>query len=87
MKKLSLFIMTIALTFNLMATNTWDGSSEPWTQGDGTYYNPYRIETAAHLAYLAEKVNEGYQSSGQGVFEGEYFLLTDDLDLMTGSLR
>ena len=81
MKKLSLFIMTIALTFNLMATNTWDGSSEPWTQGDGTYYNPYCIETAAHLAYLAEKVNEGYQSSGQGVFEGEYFLLTDDLDL------
>ena len=81
MKKFVLSIIAIALTFNLMATNIWDGSSEPWTQGDGTFYNPYRIETAAHLAYLAEKVNEGYQSSGQGVFEGEYFLLTDDLDL------
>ena len=45
--------------------------------------NPYLIETAANLAYLAEKVNEGYQSSGQGVFEDEYFLLTDDLDRTT----
>lgn len=81
MKKLSLFIVTIALTFNLMAADIWDGSSEPWTQGDGTYYNPYRIETSAQLAYLAEKVNEGYQSSGQAVFEGQRFLLTDDLNL------
>ena len=81
MKKLSLLLLAIVLTFNLMATNVWDGSSEPWTEGDGTYYNPYRIETAANLAYLAEKVNEGYQSPGQDVFTGEYFLLTDDLDL------
>lgn len=81
MKKILLSVFAIALTFNLMATSVWDGSSEPWTQGDGTMNNPYLIETAAHLAYLAEKVNEGYQSSGQGVFEDEYFLLTDDLDL------
>ena len=81
MKKFSLSIIAIALTFNLMATNIWDGSSESWTAGDGTMSNPYRIETAAHLAFLAEKVNEGYQSFEQGVFEGEYFLLTDDLDL------
>lgn len=81
MKKLSLSFFAIVMTINLMATNVWDGSSEPWTQGEGTDDNPYRIETAAHLAYLAEKVNEGYQSSGQGVFEGEFFLLTDDLDL------
>ena len=81
MKKSLLFIFAIALTFNMMATNIWDGSSEPWTQGDGTMNTPYCIETASQLAYLAEKVNEGYQSSGQGVFEGQYFLLTDDLDL------
>ena len=81
MKKILLSVFAIALTFNLMATSVWDGSSEPWSQGDGTMNNPYLIETAAHLAYLAEKVNEGYQSSGQGVFEDEYFLLTDDLDL------
>lgn len=81
MKKLFLSIFIIALTFNMMASSIWDGSSEPWTMGDGTVDNPYRIETAAHLAYLAEKVNEGYQSPGQSVFEGDYFLLTDDLDL------
>lgn len=81
MKKIILSIFAMVLTFNVMATNVWDGSSEPWTQGDGTYYNPYRIETAAQLAYLAEKVNEGYQSTGQSVFEGERFLLMDDLDL------
>ena len=81
MKKLSLSIIAMALTFNLMATSIWDGTSEPWTQGEGTFYNPYRIETAANLAYLAEKVNEAYPSSGQSVFVGEYFLLTDDLDL------
>ena len=81
MKKLCLSIIAISLMFNLMATNIWDGSSEPWSQGDGSFYNPYRIETAAQLAYLAERVNEGYQSTGQGVFEGDYFLLTDDLDL------
>lgn len=81
MKKLSLSIIAMALTFNLMGTSIWDGTSEPWTQGEGTFYNPYRIETAANLAYLAEKVNEGYQSSGQSVFVGEYFLLMDDLDL------
>ena len=81
MKKLLLFILIIVATCDLMATNVWNGSSEPWIEGDGTQYNPYRIETAANLAYLAEKVNEGYQSSGQDVFTGEYFLLTDDLDL------
>ena len=81
MKKLLLFILIIVATCDLMATNVWNGSSEPWIEGDGTQYNPYRIETAANLAYLAEKVNEGNQSSGQDVFTGEYFLLTDDLDL------
>lgn len=81
MKKTLLSVLAMALTINLMATDVWDGSSEPWTQGDGSSHNPYRIETAAHLAYLAEKVNEGYQSRGQGVFEDVHFLLTDDLDL------
>ena len=81
MKKLFFSIIAMALTFNVMAADVWDGSLEPWTQGDGTFYNPYRIETAVQLAYLAEKVNEGYQSLGQAVFEGECFLLTDDLDL------
>lgn len=71
----------MALTFNLMAVNVWDGTSEPWINGSGTADDPYLIETAANLAYLAEKVNEGYEAQGMAVFRYTYFLMTDDLDL------
>lgn len=81
MKKIFIFITTILLTVNMMAVNIWDGSSSPWTNGNGTSDDPYLIETAANLAYLAEKVNEGYQASGQAVFTYTYFLMTDDFDL------
>ena len=81
MKKLFTLIGAIALACNLMAVNVWDGSSEPWTNGSGTYDDPYLIETASNLAYLAEKVNEGYQAQNMAVFAETYFLMTDDLDL------
>lgn len=81
MKRFFTTIIAISLAFNALALNVWDGSSEPWTQGDGTYNNPYLIETAANLAYLAEKVNEGYQAQGMAVFRYTYFLMTDDFDL------
>lgn len=81
MKKLFTLLGAIALTCNLMAVNVWDGSSEPWTNGSGTMEDPYLIETAANLAYLAEKVNEGYEAQGMAVFKNVYFLMTDDLDL------
>ena len=81
MKKLFMLMSAIALTCNLMAVNVWDGSSEPWTKGSGTYDDPYLIETASNLAYLAEKVNEGYQAQGMAVFRYNYFLMTDDFDL------
>ena len=74
-------MMVLALTCNLMAINVWDGTSEPWVNGSGTETDPYLIETAANLAYLAEKVNEGYQAQGMAVFAETYFLMTDDLDL------
>ena len=81
MKKLLTLIGAIALTCNLMAINVWDGTSEPWTNGSGTADDPYLIETASNLAYLAEKVNEGYQAQGMAVFRYTYFLMTDDFDL------
>ena len=81
MKKLLTLIGAIALTCNLMAVNVWDGTSEPWTNGSGTADDPYLIETASNLAYLAEKVNEGYQAQGMAVFRYTYFLMTDDFDL------
>lgn len=81
MKHLFSTLIAIFLASNLMAVNVWDGSSEPWTNGNGTESDPYLIETAAHLAYLAEKVNEGYQAQGSAVFKRTYFLMTDDFDL------
>lgn len=47
-----------------------------WKGGDGSQENPYQIETAAQLAYLAKKVNEKDQA-----VDGKYFKLTDDIDL------
>lgn len=81
MKQVFSTLIAIFLASNLMAVNVWDGSSESWTNGSGTESDPYLIETAAHLAYLAEKVNEGYQAQGSAVFRHTYFLMTDDLDL------
>ena len=81
MKKLFMLMGAIALTCNMMAVNVWDGTSEPWTNGSGTADDPYLIETASNLAYLAEKVNEGYQAQGMAVFRYTYFLMTDDFDL------
>ena len=81
MKKLFTTIIALLLTLNAFALDVWNGSASPWTQGDGSLNNPYLIETASNLAYLAEKVNEGYQAQGMEVFKNTYFLLTDDLDL------
>ena len=64
MKKIFTLLTAILLTINAFALDVWDGSSSPWTKGSGTSSDPYLIETAANLAYLAEKVNEGYQAQG-----------------------
>ena len=81
MKRVFTTLFAIFLASSMMAVNVWDGSSEPWTNGSGTETDPYLIETAANLAYLAQMVNEGYQAQGMAVFAETYFLMTDDLDL------
>ena len=81
MKKAITTIFAVLLTINTFAVDVWDGTSAPWTNGSGTINDPYLIETAENLAYLAQKVNEGYQAQGMAVFRYTYFLLTDDLDL------
>lgn len=84
MKKIT---MMIVMTLSVMLSgilraqvSTWDGSAEPWTHGSGTAEDPYLIESAANLAWLAKTVN------GQMVYPPHYykdtcFLLTVDLDL------
>lgn len=81
MKKFVITIIAILLTINAFALDIWDGTASPWTNGSGTSSNPYLIETAENLAYLAQQVNSGYQAQGISVYKGKYFLLTDDLDL------
>ena len=81
MKKFFFLMLAVAMTCNVMAVSVWDGTSQPWTNGNGTATNPYLIETAANLAYLAEQVNAGFEAEGLAVFAGTYFLMTDDMDL------
>ena len=65
--------------YPMMATaqnnvSIWNGSSEIWTQGQGTQSNPYLIENAQQLAYIAEMVNGGVTH-----YDGTYFKLTTDV--------
>ena len=52
-----------ALGWSRFANNTveksiWTGNAEPWTKGNGTTDDPYLIESAENLAWLAKSVNE-----------------------------
>lgn len=52
--------------------SVWTGNAEPWTHGNGTSEDPYLIESAENLAWLAKSVNEkidlvvdtGYSAGG-----------------------
>ena len=57
--------------------SAWDGTSaQEWSQGSGTAADPFVIDSAAQLKYLANMVN-----SGESTFEGVYFQLGCDIDL------
>lgn len=78
MKKILLFCFVIFLSVaSLFAQNlsVWDGSAAVWTNGSGTSADPYLIESAEHLSYLATSVNNGT------TYDGIYFKMTNDLDL------
>lgn len=49
--------------------------SEFLTTGDGSYYNPYRLSKAAHLAELDKEVRGGSS------FAGKFLVLTADIDM------
>ena len=76
---ITLFWSLVFLMMGNLSAQTvsvWDGSSEIWTQGSGTEADPYLIETAANLAWIAEMVNAGVTT-----YEGVYFMVVNDLDL------
>lgn len=57
-------------------TDVWDGTTASgFAGGTGTEGDPWLIENAEQLAYLAKQVNEGTD------YQWKYFLLVSDLDL------
>ena len=59
----------------------WDGSQTKWTKGSGTQSDPYLIENAANLAYLAYEVNNGIGAVNNVAGVNTYYKLTTDIDL------
>lgn len=55
--------------------DTWDGTAVAFTKGSGTEEDPWLIENAEQLAYLAQQVNNGTD------YKWNHFLLFSDLDL------
>ena len=76
MKKLYIVMMLVLTgTMAVAQTSVWHGGRQMWTRGEGTESNPFLIESAENLAYLAYAVNKGYDMLGV------HFLLTTDIDL------
>jgi len=84
MKKLVFTMIAVLLGMALNAqVSVWDGTAEPWTMGNGTAENPYLIENAQQLAYLAYATNEIHHGNYDYniMYADTCFLLTTDLDL------
>ena len=79
MKKFfSLMSLCLLLNITLYAqtVSTWDGTAAEWTHGSGTQADPYLIENAQNLAWIAEMVNGGITT-----YANTCFKLTTDLNL------
>ena len=63
-----------------LAADTWSYPTTkpetPFGGGDGSSYDPYRIETAQHLANLAYMVTDA-----NTYYKDKYFVLTNDITL------
>ena len=76
MKKLYLLMMLVLAGIVAEAqTSVWDGSRKLWTRGTGTQTDPYLIESAENLAFLAYMVDKGFET------QDLFFRLTTDIDL------
>ncbi len=76
-KRILLFLVVLTFAFsNSFAASVWDGTSSTiWTNGIGTSDNPFLIENAANLAFLAQSVNNGTK------YSGIFFTTMVDIDL------
>lgn len=83
MKKIILIIIAVLMGLALNAQiSVWDGTAERWTHGSGTEDDPYLIENAQQLAYIAEKTNENVYNgvNHRTMYVDTCFLLTVDID-------
>ena len=84
MKKLLLFFvaMCVMLSATVAQVSVWDGTHTIWTNGNGTSNNPYLIENAQQLAYLANYVNSGTNANADKIVgTNNYWKLTINIDL------
>lgn len=89
MKRLYLLsTLMLIMAVAMMPHNTkaqapvWDGTWETWTQGSGTQTDPFLIDNAQQLAYLAYRGNNGLDASGDHVFNHNlYYKLMTDVNL------
>ena len=76
MKKIYIIMLLVLTgTMAMAQTSVWHGGRQVWTHGTGTEADPYLLESADNLAYLAYVVNKGYDT------RNIYFQLTTDIDL------
>ncbi len=62
--------------YAIWGQSTWSGAVSSRLDGEGTAENPYKISSAADLAYLANKVNNQTKDPAY-----EYYELTDNINL------
>ena len=76
------FTVAESATYVANFLSIWDGTWEPWTHGTGTEADPFLIENAQQLAYLAYRVNNGLDAGGGHVSNHNYhYKLMVDIDL------
>lgn len=77
-----LLVLSMPMAKLSAQVSTWDGTWEPWTHGTGTEADPFLIENAQQLAYLAYRVNNGLDAGGGHVSNHDYhYKLMIDINL------
>ncbi|MDR2085427.1 MAG: T9SS type A sorting domain-containing protein [Bacteroidales bacterium] len=81
-KLLPTLLVSLIVSLSHAQVSVWTGNYEPWENGSGTESDPYLIESAENLAYLAYIVNNGIGALGPAVGYNKYYRMTIDVDLV-----
>lgn len=69
------FLLSLCTVAVFSASAAWDGTTQEFSKGDGSYNSPYLIENEQQLAYFQQQVTDGT------TYEGMYIRLENDLDM------